>query len=136
MKVELFVLCDAATDYQGKMNILGTFDAIWAKQMPAVHPLCAVALRLRFLKIEEGKHKVKISIVDEDGKAVVQPLEAGVNVQFKNAPFTSIATNMILNLQGLKFPNYGEYSIDLAIDGRHEASLPLNINQIPEHSTN
>ncbi len=136
MKVELFVLCDAATDYHGKLNILGTFDSIWAKQIPAVHPLCAVALRLRFSKIEEGEHKIKISIVDEDGKEVVKPVEANVNILFKNAPHTSTATNMILNLQGIKFPNFGEYSIDLAIDGRHEASLPLCINKIQEQAGN
>lgn len=136
MKIELFALCDAATDYQGKLNLLGAFDSIWAKQMPAVHPLCAVALRIRFMKIEEGEHKVKISIVDGDGRAVVSPVEAGVNIQFKNTPLTSMATNMILNLQGLKFPVYGEYSIDLAIDGRHEVSLPLYVNNIPEHLIN
>ena len=130
MKVELFVLCDAATDYHGKLNILGTFDAIWAKQIPAVHPQCAVALRVRFSKIEEGEHNVRINIVDEDGKAVVPPLEAGVNIQFRETPLTSISANMILNLQGLKFHIYGEYSVDLAIDGRHEASLPLYVNQM------
>ncbi|RJO60154.1 hypothetical protein C4544_06050 [candidate division WS5 bacterium] len=136
MKVELFVLCDAATDYQGKLNLLGTFDSIWAKQVPAVHPLCTVALRVRFMKIEEGHHKVKISIVDGDGKAVVRPVEADVNILFNNTPLISMATNMILNLQGLKFPVYGEYSIDLAIDGRHEVSLPLYVNKIPDQSNN
>jgi hypothetical protein len=136
LKVELFVLCDAATDYQGKLNLLGTFDSIWAKQMPAIHPQCAVALRIRFLKVEEGEHKVKISIVDGDGKAVVRPIEAGVNIQFKNTLLTSMATNMILNLQGLNFPVYGEYSIDLAVNGRHELSLPLYVNKIPEQSIN
>jgi hypothetical protein len=130
MKIELFVLCDAATDYHGKLNILGTFDAIWVKQLPAVHPQCAVVLRVRFSKIEEGGHSVRINIVDEDGKAVVPPLEAGVNIQFRETQFTSISTNMILNLQGLKFHTYGEYSIDLAVDGRHEASLPLYVHRM------
>jgi hypothetical protein len=132
MKIELFVLCDAATEYHGKLNILGTFDAIWSKKMPVVHPMCAVALRMRFSKIEEGEHKVKINIVNEDGKPIAPPFETVINIQFKDSFPTSIATNMILNLQGLKFENYGEYSIDLAIDGRHEASLPLYVNQIPE----
>ncbi|MBI5055340.1 MAG: hypothetical protein HZB61_01800 [Nitrospirae bacterium] len=130
MKVELFVLCDAATDYHGKLNILGTFDAIWTRQIPAVHPQCAVALRLRFTKIEEGAHKVRINIVDEDGKAVIPPLDAGVNIQFREA-LTSMSANMILNLQGLKFPKYGEYSIDLAVDGRQEASLPIYVQPVP-----
>jgi hypothetical protein len=132
MKIELFVLCDAATEYHGKLNILGTFDAIWSKKIPVVHPMCAIALRMRFSRIEEGQHKVRINIVNEDGKAIAPPFETNVNIQFRDSFPTSIATNMILNLQGLKFENYGEYSIDLAIDGRHEASLPLYVNQIPE----
>ena len=131
MKVELFVLCDAATDYHGKLNILGTFDAIWAKQIPAVHPQCAIALKVRFSRIEEGDHKVRINIVDEDGKAAVPSLEAGINVRFGKMP-SSISINMIFNIQNLKINNYGEYSIDLAIDGRHEVSLPLYVNQMQE----
>lgn len=136
MNVELFVLCDAATDYQGKLNILGTFDAIRAKETPVVYPLCTVALRMRFLKTEEGEHKIRISIADEDGNAIIKPVEANINVQFKSTPLTSIATNLVLNLQRLQFPKCSEYSIDLAIDGRHEASLPLFINRIQEHSNN
>jgi hypothetical protein len=129
MKVELFVLCDAAADYNGKLNILGTFDTIWAKQIPAVHRQCAIALRARFSRIEEGDHMVKIHIVDEDGKAVVPSLEAGVHVQFGETP-SSVSMNMIFNIQGLTINDYGEYSIDLAIDGRHEASLPLYMNRM------
>ncbi len=134
MNVEVIVLCDAATEYQGKLNILGTFDAIWARSVPLVHPLCAVALRLRFSKIEEGEHKVKLNIIDEDGTSVVKPIETSVKIQFKESLLTSMAVNMILNIQGIKLPNYGEYSIDLAVDGRHEASLPLYVNKVPEQS--
>ena len=39
-------LCDFASDYQGKLCVLGAFDTIGAKQYPAVHPQCSVALRL------------------------------------------------------------------------------------------
>ena len=37
--IEIFTLCDAAADYQGRLNILGVFDTIFAPQMPASHPL-------------------------------------------------------------------------------------------------
>jgi hypothetical protein len=36
-----------------------------------------------------------------------------------------------LQIQQLKLPNYGEYSIDLGIDGRHEASIPLFVRPAP-----
>ena len=129
MRVELFVLCDAATDYKGKLNVLGTFDAVWANKVPVVYHQCAVAMRLRFSKLEEGKHRIKINIIDEDGGKVIPPLEAYVNINLKNSPHSSIAANLILNIHGLKIQKYGEYAIDLIVDGNHEASLPLYVNQ-------
>ena len=132
MNVELFAICEAATDYQGKINILGTFDSIHGRAVPVVHPHCAVAVRLRFSKSEEGEHLIKINIIDEDGKPVVPPFETKGNVRFGDIPRTSIAVNMILNLQGLKFASFGEYAVDLSVDGIHAASLPLIVSKLPE----
>jgi len=44
----------------------------------------------------------------------------------------SSVINLILNIQGLELKNFGQYRIDLAIDGKIEASLPLRVNKIPE----
>lgn len=124
MDIEVFTLCDAATDSGGKLNLLGAFDSIFTKSLPAVHPQCAIALRLRFSRIEAGKHKIKISLIDADGKPVVPPFDAEMNVAFKGGE-ASLAANVIMNLQRLQVREEGEYSIDLAIDGRHEKSVPL-----------
>lgn len=134
MEIEIFALCDAATDYHGKLNILGTFDTIYVKQMPIVHPQCSVALRLRFSRIEEGDHTIKINIIDQDGKLVVPHLEAKTKLEFVKTAESSVAINMILNLQRLKFERYGVYSVDLAIDGRQETSLPLYIKKLPDET--
>ena len=132
MDVEIFTLCDAATDTHGKLNILGTFDAIWSKQVPAVHPHCSVALRLRFYRVEEGEHKIRINIINEDGQLIAPALNATTNIVFTNNPESSIVRNMAINIQGLKLETYGDYAIDLAIDGRQEASLPLRVRKPPE----
>ena len=36
MDIQIAILCDAATDTHGKLNILGTFDTIYTSQLPAV----------------------------------------------------------------------------------------------------
>ncbi len=55
MKIEIFTLCDAATtDAAGKLNILGSFDRLNAVQAPITHPQCALAIKLRFERVEEG----------------------------------------------------------------------------------
>jgi hypothetical protein len=95
-----------------------------------MHPACAVALRLRFSRIEEGQHPFRIYIIDEDGGEVVPKLEGVISVKIP-AESGSTAVNVVANLQRLKLSKFGKYSIDLAIDGEHKASLPLILAQTP-----
>jgi len=129
MNVQIAVLCDAATDYNGKLNLLGTFDTVLTQQMPAVHPQCSVALRIAFDKIEEGQHKVKMNFVDDDGRFIMPSIEMPFDVTLP-ADASFLARNFIVNIQQLKFDRPGQYAIDLAIDGRHETSIPLQVKQI------
>jgi len=80
MNIQMAVLCDAATDYAGKLNVLGTFDTIITHQLPAFHPQCSIALRITFSKIEEGSHKIKMNFVDEDGKFVMPSIDMPVDI--------------------------------------------------------
>lgn len=130
MNVEVFALCDAATEWHGKLNMLGAFDVIWARHLPAIHPQCSIAIRLRFSEVEQGQHQVQIQIVDVDGNVVSPPIEG--MVQITTQPTMTTTANVVLNLQNLTLPTYGEYSIDLAVDDRQRASLPLYLIAPPE----
>lgn len=129
MKVELFAMCDAATDSAGKLNILGVFDTIGAYQTPITQPRCAIAMKLRFERIERGEHRIKLNIIDQDGKLVIPSLDGPLNITFPDAVPSGTA-QLILDLQNLRFDKFGEFSIDLAVDGRQEASIPLFIRQV------
>jgi hypothetical protein len=131
MKVEIFSLCDfASADVGGKLNVIGIFDGIWAKEAPTTYGLCTLAARIRFEKIEEGLKKIKISLVDDDGKPIMPAMEMQVLVQVPPNGSNAIA-QVVSIIQQLKLPSFGEYSIDLAIDGRQEASTPLYVRQMP-----
>lgn len=129
MEIQVATLCDAATDTQGKLNILGTFDTIHAVQMPAVHPQCSVALRLVFDKMEEGKHTLKLNFVDEDGKSVMRPIEMSFDVQVPDEAII-ISRNFIVNFQGLKFEKPGFYSMDISLGGEIRGRIPLQVRHI------
>ena len=131
MNLELFALCDAATEAGGKLNLLGAFDAIVAPNAPAVHPSCAVALRLRFQRIEAGPHRVKIAVVDADGKHALPPFETEIRIGVAPGDESAVA-NLILNLQQLRLEKFGRYSIDLAVDGRQEGALPFYLKAAPQ----
>ncbi|HXG47521.1 MAG TPA: hypothetical protein VNO52_07850 [Methylomirabilota bacterium] len=133
MDIQVAILCDAATDNNGKLNVLGTFDTIFTKEFPAVHPQCSIALRMTFNKVEEGKHTIRLIFVDEDGKNVMPNIDMPVEVQVPDDSIF-ISKNFIVNIQKLKFEKEGLYSINIAMDGRQEGSIPLLVKLPPKHA--
>ena len=128
MNIQVAVVCDAAADYSGKLNILGAFDTIFASSFPATQPQCAVALRLVFQRIEEGSHKLRMNFVDADGRFVMPSIDIPVDVVFPSDT-SDLVRNFIFNIQQLKFDSPGQYAIDIALDGRQEASILLRVQQ-------
>ena len=131
MNVQVAVLCDAATDDNGKMNLLGAFDTIYAQQLPAVHPQCAVALRVTFAADDEGQRKLKMNFINADGHAIMPPIEIPVAVALPDdAHF--LTRNFIVNIQQLKFDEAGLYSVDVRLDDKSQASIPLLVKLLPQ----
>jgi len=130
MNIQVAVLCDAATDDNGKLNFLGAFDTIYAPQLPAVHPQCAVALRVTFSPGDEGAHKLMLNFVNADGRAIMPPIEIPVSVALPDD--VHFATrNFIVNIQQLKFAEAGLYSVDVRLDDKSQASIPLSVKHLP-----
>ena len=129
MEIQVAALCDSAADFDGKLCLLGAFDTIMAASLPAVHPQCSVALRILFRKEEEGFHTVTVLFVDEDGRSIVPPMETSFNVELPEDLFFS-TRNLILNLQQLPFARHGAYSIDVSVDKRQLASIPLQVRLV------
>ena len=129
MQVEIFTLSDfASVDAGGKLNILGSFNHIWAVQLPITWPLCALAAKLRFQMVEQGAKKVRVSFIDTDGIQVMPTMETPFAVVLPPGESTAIVP-FVLIIQQIKLPHFGEYSIDLAIDGTLQASTPLIARQ-------
>jgi hypothetical protein len=131
MTIQVAVLCDAATDYNGKLNLLGTFDTIYTPQLPAHHPHCSIATRIAFDRVEEGHHKLVVNFVDEDGQPIMDSMEVPVEVVFP-PDATFISRNFIVNIQQLKLDKTGLYSIDLSLDGRALSSIPLSVKRLEQ----
>jgi len=131
MEIDAFLLCDCATAGGGKLNVLGAFDGIWARQMPVVHPACAVVTRVRFSKFEQGQHDVRITIIDADGNIIGPDLKDAISITVPPNE-DSIVRNLILNIHGLRFNQPGQFRVDLTIDNQQIASLPLKVREIPK----
>ncbi|MDB6021570.1 MAG: hypothetical protein JWQ04_1427, partial [Pedosphaera sp.] len=130
MQIQIAVACDAATESNGKLNLLGAFDAIHAQQLPVIHPHCSIALRMTFSKVEEGARKLRFSFVDEDGKSIMPSIDLPFEVRVPDDSHF-LTTNFIVSIQQLRFEKAGTYSIDVAVDGRQEAAIPLVVKLLP-----
>jgi len=129
MNIQVAVLCDAATDDQGKLNILGAFDTINALTLPAIHPQCAIALRVTFTSGDEGAHTIKLHFVDADGRPIMPSMDIPVEVAMPED--THFGTrNFIINIQQLRFAAPGLYAIDVTLGERTIASVPLMVRLI------
>ena len=129
MNIQTAVLCDAATDDNGKLNLLGAFDTIYARELPAIHPQCAVALRVTFLAGDEGKRQLKLNFVDADGRAIMPPIEIPVEVALPDDMHFG-TRNFIVNIQQLKFESPGLFSMDVSLDGQPQANIPLLVKHV------
>lgn len=131
MKIELFVACDYAADYAGKLTLVGIFDSLGATQLPVLHPQLCVAAKLRFDDTEAGPKKVRFTLADADGRDVLQPLDMPIAAPPAAAETSFSIVNIVMNISAVRFDRYGEHSLDLAIDGVHVASAPLFIRPAP-----
>lgn len=131
MDIQIATLCDFAADYNGKMVVSGTIDTLAAPALPVVQPHCCLALRLCITPDDNGAHKFTVNIIDGDGKSIDEkmPIMADMPIDLpEKVPF--VHRNLILNLQGLKFPETGVYFIDISIDDELIQRLPLRIAKL------
>jgi len=129
MKLKYSFVCDAANIAQsGNLNVLGIFQNISALQFPCVHPKFVYVASIEFHRSEIGKHKFKVSFVNDDGKEVIPPLEGEVQVNQNN-----MFANIILEMNNINFPKPGTYQIDLAIDYQHITTDSIHVLQINQN---
>lgn len=124
MFVEIFSICDAATDSAGKLNLLGTFEGIAAAKAPVTRDRCSIAVRMRFEEDEVGEHAVQVQVVDKEGKRIGPGMGAKLVVKLA-AGRASVAQNLVLNINNLQFPSFGVYELQLWVDGVKKSHLPI-----------
>lgn len=126
MQLELLTYCDAATDYEGRLSILGATDRFVAPYLPYRNPTSAVAVRLRATRDDIGDHMVRITLLDSERRV---QLDVNGEVVF-SLPEQSAhgVVQLVVNMQGLDFLVDGEYALALEVDGRQLARQPFTVS--------
>jgi hypothetical protein len=129
MQLEACLVCDSASDYNGMLCLLGARDTLLAPKAPCVHPHCAIVVRLRFERAEEGNHRIKLVLIDEDGRPVGPHVD---NEHFIRVPEErgNTVANLILGMNNLILPRFGVYHFDLLVDGELKCRVPIYLVQV------
>jgi len=127
MDVTFAVLADGANVTQdGKLNILGIFNALGASQFPAVHPQMFLVMRFEATRAEEGKtKKIEIQLADGDGGKL---FTVGANLVVPTGtPGSAIRMNHILGMNGVQFPRPGDYVFNVLVGDDQKAAVDLKL---------
>lgn len=116
------IVCDQIiTDrVTGKQSLIGMFSTIHAARFPATQPQLCV-----YVSMTDGRSKTPVTISIVDSESSRPPIVKGDGVvDFKNP--RAIA-NLALQFYGLRFPEPGEYRVQLYSNGTllREARLML-----------
>jgi hypothetical protein len=111
---------------QGKLNVLGAFDAIVAQSFPARFS-CNLALRFCFTAADHGTHKFSILLVDDSepaSDATQEESDMQVNMPEGTAGFST--QNLITPLNGT-VAKAGIYHFNIRFDGKVLVRVPLRV---------
>jgi hypothetical protein len=131
VQVRLALLADAANvSREGKLNVLGVFDTLHARQFPTAHPHMALVLRLEAAAGEAaGPHAMEVEVVAPDGTVVLRV--PGTLTLAGFAGGDRIAFDHVLSFANMQFAGPGRYTIRIALDGVVAATLPLRVERLP-----
>ncbi|MGH7235554.1 MAG: DUF6941 family protein [Nitrospiraceae bacterium] len=127
MNVTMAVLADGANlSQEGKLNILGIFDALYAESFPTIHPEMKLVVQLEAGIAEVGKvHQVEIQLMDSDGR---KPFVVNGQVVVGDVkPGTVFKTNSILNIRGVTFEKPGDFVFNILVNGDVKKQVPLKV---------
>lgn len=129
MQLQLITLCDSASDYQGKLCVLGSFDTLCAREFPVVHPQCSLAMRWLFEPADVGRHQLGVELRDDTAKLVMPAFTPLLDVSFPPGAVPFVTRNVVMNLQRMRFEREGVYRFFVLLDGQDVTSLPVRVTR-------
>ncbi|MDX6770803.1 MAG: hypothetical protein SF051_14805 [Elusimicrobiota bacterium] len=130
MDIPLVLLADYANvSREGKLNVLGIFTTIHARNFPAIHPQLQIVIMWEASRTESGrKKKLEIQLRDQDGGKMFAV--GGEFVIPEGVPGKRIQGNNIVVLNGVKFEKPGDYTFHVLINDEEKGEAVLAVAPI------
>jgi len=125
------MLADATNiSREGKLNVLGIFNHINARQFPAMHAQMYVIAELIAGPAEyDTEREITIKILDSDAQDVIVNWRKKIAI---SRPTKGVMANIkqILELKNLVFPKPDTYRVSLLVDNEEKMTTKLLVEEI------
>jgi hypothetical protein len=130
VRVTFALLADGANvSREGKLNILGVFDTLFARSFPTTHAQMQLVVRFEAEAGEAGgTRNVEVQFVSEDNRVLFR-LPGAMTVQQRSLGET-VRMEHILTLNSLQLEAPGKYRFDIVVDGEVLAAVPMRVEEI------
>ena len=135
MRVSFALFADAANlSQEGKLNILGVFDALQVATLPAVHPRAHLVVHLKGTAADVGKHTVSFQWLSPAMQELWSS-SGDLNVGAPPPGVTEMDLPLIAQLD-LPIEAPGGYTMAIAIDGEHTMDVGVQVRAAAQMVTN
>ena len=126
MHVSFALFADAANlSQEGKLNILGVFDALQVATLPAVHPRAHLVVHLKGTGTDVGSHTVSFRWLSPNGQELWNS-QGDLNVGAPPPGVTEMDLPLIAQLD-LPMDAAGTYTMAIAIDGQSTIDVGIQV---------
>jgi len=126
MHVSFALFADAANlSQEGKLNVLGVFDAVHVGQFPALHPRATLVVRLKGSPSDVGVHPMTLRWVNGRGSEL---WSSTAELSVAAAPGPSAEMDMPIIVQiDLPLDGPGDYRMLVELDGVRRSESVLHV---------
>ena len=136
MQVSFALFADAANlSQEGKLNILGVFDALQVGALPSIHPRAHLVVHLKGTSLDAGTHSVSLRWINPSGRELWQST-GELNVGSPPAGVLEMDLPLIAQID-LPVDEAGGYVMSIAVDGKRTIDVPVQVRaagQQPVHA--
>jgi hypothetical protein len=126
MHVSFALFADAANlSQEGKLNVLGVFDALQVAALPAVHPRAHLVVHLKGGSLDVGGHTVGLRWLNPSGEELWSS-SGELNVGAPPPGVNEMDLPLIAQID-LPMDAAGAYVMSIAIDGNHTVDVPVQV---------
>jgi hypothetical protein len=126
MHVSFALFADAANlSQEGKLNILGVFDAVQVGGVPSVHPRATIVVRLKGSPADSGSHRVLMRWVNPSGVELWSSM-GEIEVGAAPGSVDEMDLPLIMSLD-LPLDELGAYAMQISLDDQPQAEVRLQV---------